>query len=114
MGWIYIIILKNLVLSKTKVIKKKYKYIQKEFNNYLKPCKENYFKYYEEWKAKNKRFIVENYEIEDIINDLKPLIPEEEQINILGKEKIKFLLIFIHFNHIIFYKIICDKKKNRI
>ena len=101
---IELIISKNMILSKMKVIKKKYKFIKKELNKYLKSNKENYSKYYEEWKAKNKRFVIENYEIEDIINDLKCLIPEGEQINILGKEKKNFLLILYLFQSNYFLK----------
>ena len=93
-----------MILSKMKVIKKRYKFIKKELINYLKPNKENYAEYYEEWKTKNKNLVVENYKVEDLINDLKHLIPEGEQIKISGKEKKNFLLILYLFQSNYFLK----------
>jgi len=101
---IELIVSKNMILSKMKVIKKRYKFIKKELINYLKPNKENYAEYYEEWKTKNKNLVVENYKVEDLINDLKHLIPEGEQIKISGKEKKNFLLILYLFQSNYFLK----------
>ena len=60
-------------LEKLKYIREKYIFIKKELQEYLHPNQENYVKYYEEWKAKNAKFVVENYELKDVIDDIKHL-----------------------------------------
>ena len=49
--------------------------------------------YYEEWKKRNKNFVVKKYELQDLIKDLKMLIQKTEVINTSGKDKKNFLLI---------------------
>ena len=87
----------ELTLKKLKLVNEKYMYIQKEIKNYLNPNEENYLLYYEEWKTKNKKFVVENYELKDLINDLNKLIPKEANIKITNKERRNFSLILYLF-----------------
>lgn len=87
----------ELKLKKLKLVSEKYMYIQKEIKNYLNSNEKNYQLYYEEWKTKNKKFVVENYELKDLINDLNKLIPKEANIKITNKEKRNFSLILYLF-----------------
>ena len=92
------------VLEKMEIVRKKYQYIKKEINNYLKPNVENYMDYYEEWKKQKKEFAVKNYELNELIKDLKQLIPKNEILNISGKDKKNFLLILYLFQQDHFLK----------
>ena len=115
------------VLEKKEIVRKKYQYIKKEINNYLKPNVENYMDYYEEWKKQKKEFAVKNYELNELIKDLKQLskktllfyhskkfrniliksstiIPKNEILNISGKDKKNFLLILYLFQQDHFLK----------
>jgi hypothetical protein len=92
------------ILEKMEIVKKKYQYIKKEIQNYLKPNEENYMDYYEEWKKGNEKYVVKNYELKVLIKDLKELIPENEVINISGKDKKNFLLILYLFQQSHFLK----------
>ncbi len=87
----------ELTLKKLELVNEKYMYIQKEIKNYLNPNEENYLFYYEEWKKKNQKFVVENYELKDLFNDLKKLIPKEANIKITKKDKRNFSLILYLF-----------------
>lgn len=91
-------------LAKMEIIKKNFKNIKKEIKNYLKPNEENYMDYYLEFKKRNKSFVIENYELKDLIKDLKQLIPKTEVINISGKDKKNFLLILYLFQNDNFLK----------
>ena len=81
------------------LIKEKYKYIQKELQEYLNPNRENYENYYNEWKSKNPIYVVENYELKDIEDDLMRLIPKNETIKIIDKDKKNFYLILYLFQN---------------
>ena len=48
----------ELTLKKLKLVNEKYMYIQKEIKNYLNSNEKNYQLYYEEWKTKNKKFVL--------------------------------------------------------
>ena len=87
----------ELTLKKLELVNEKYMYIQKEIKNYLNPNEENYLFYYEEWKKKNQKFVVENYELKDLFNDLNKLIPKEANIKITKKDKRNFSLILYLF-----------------
>ena len=87
----------ELTLKKLELVNEKYMYIQKEIKNYLKPNEENYLFYYEEWKKKNQKFVVENYELKDLFNDLNKLIPKDAKIKITKKDKRNFSLILYLF-----------------
>ena len=63
----------GISLEKSKNIKKKYKFINKEIKNFLEQYKENYDVYYEEWKSKNGKFMIENYQLKELIFDLNRL-----------------------------------------
>ena len=91
-------------LAKMEIIKKNFKNIKKEIKNYLKPNEENYMDYYLEFKKRNKSFVIENYELKDLIKDLKQLIPKTEVMNISGKDKKNFLLILYLFQNEHFLK----------
>lgn len=65
--------LNDETLKKMKYIKKKYQLIKKEMKKFLYPNQELYLEYYEEWKKKNQKFVVENYELKDLIDDIKYL-----------------------------------------
>ena len=54
--------------------------------------------YYLEFKKRNKSFVIENYELKDLIKDLKQFI------NISGKDKKNFLLILYLFQQDHFLK----------
>ena len=95
---------KNLTLKKLEIIKEKYKYIEKELKDFLYPNQENYQKYYEQWKEKNEKLVIENYELKDLISDLKILIPTDEKIKIINKDKMNFTLILYIFQHDHFLK----------
>ena len=58
--------------------------------------------YYLEFKKRNKSFVIENYELKDLIKDL--IIPKTEVINISGKDKKNFLLILYLFQNAHFLK----------
>ena len=87
----------ELTLKKLELVNEKYMYIQKEIKNYLNPNEENYLFYYEEWKKKNQKFVVENYELKVLFNDLNKLIPKEANIKITNKDKRNFSLILYLF-----------------
>ena len=89
----------NKILEKMELIKEKYKYIQKELQKYLNPNQKNYENYYNEWKSKNPIYVVENYELRDIEDDLMRLIPKNETIKIIGKDKRNFSLILYLFQN---------------
>ena len=95
--YIKLIELEDNKLEKMQKVKERYKYIQKELKNFLKPNKENYSNYYKEWKEKNKKFVVEKYELNDLIIDLKKLIPKKVAFNVSGKDKKNFSLILYLF-----------------
>ena len=95
---------KNLTLKKLEIIKEKYKYIEKELKDFLYPNQENYQKYYEQWKEKNEKLVIQNYELKDLISDLKILIPTDEKIKIINKDKMNFTLILYIFQHDHFLK----------
>ena len=95
---------KNLTLKKLEIIKEKYKYIEKELKDFLYPNQENYQKYYEQWKEKNEKLVIENYELKDLISDLKILIPTDEKIKIINKDKMNFTLILYILQHDHFLK----------
>ena len=84
-------------LEMMELIKEKYILIKKEIKKYLKPNIENYKQYYEELKAKNPQYIVNNYEVNDLINDLNNLIPVNETMDITIKDKKNFYLILYLF-----------------
>ena len=57
-------------------LKEKYQYIKTHIKDYLNLNQENYFKLYEEWKQKsNKNIALKGYDLRDLLNDLKKLIP---------------------------------------
>ena len=94
----------GISLEKSKNIKKKYKFINKEIKNFLEQYKENYDVYYEEWKSKNGKFMIENYQLKELIFDLNRLIPGDETITIIGKDKKNFDLILYLFQNDYFLK----------
>ena len=94
----------NETLQKMKYIKNKYKFIKKELTKQLNPNLEIYSDYYEEWKKKNGKFVVQNYELKDLINDIKYLIPNDETITIVGKDNKNFSLILYIFQNDYFLK----------
>ena len=101
---IAIIELDNKTLEKMELVKEKYIMIEKELKKCLKPNMENYKEYYEEWKAKNSQFVVDNYEINDLLKDLNSLIPKNETIDITIKDKKNFYLILYLFQKNYFLK----------
>ena len=102
--YIKLIEMENMNIEKLKLVKEKYILIQKEIKNYLNPNQEKYQLYYDEWKKKNEKIVVENYELKDIINDLKRLIPKEATIKITNREKRNFYLILYLFQSGYFLK----------
>ena len=92
------------ILKKMRYIKEKYKFIKNEMKEHLNPNQEIYLDYYEEWKKKNKKFVVKNYELKDLINDLKNLIPKDESMTVVGKDKKNFSLILYLFQNDYFLK----------
>ena len=91
-------------LDKLQSIKEKYEFILKEAKKYLGFNIEEYSKYYNEWEKKNPEFADENYKFEDLIKDLKILIPDNERIKIAGKDKKNFILILFLFQNNYFLK----------
>lgn len=102
--YINIIDQQNMVLEKLHLIKKKYKYIQKKMQGYLNTNIENYSKYYEEWKTKEKKFVLKDYNYDELITDLNKLIPENETMKISGNDKKNFTLILYMFQKDYFLK----------
>ena len=94
----------GISIEKLKNVKKKYKFINKEIKNYLEPYEENYVEYYEEWKSKNSKFVIENYQLKELIADLNLLIPGDETISVVGKDKKNFYLILYLFQSDYFLK----------
>ena len=94
----------NETLKKMKYIKEKYKFIKKELKKHFNPNQEIYLDYYEEWKKKNWKFVVKNYELKDLINDIKYLIPKDETMTVVGKDKKNFSLILYIFQNDYFLK----------
>ena len=88
---------KNSTLKKLEIIKEKYKLIENALKDSLIPNQENYQKYYEEWKEKNEKLVVENYELKDLIKDIRKLIPSHEKMKIIGKDRRNFTLILYMF-----------------
>ena len=86
----------NETLQKMKYIKNKYKFIKKELTKQFNPNLEIYSDYYEEWKTMNRKFVVQNYELKDLINDIKYL-----SISLIN---------FINIKNIIFYRLIINSK----
>jgi len=87
-----------------KIIKEKFKCIEKELKDSLIPIQEKYQKYYGQWKEKNEKQVIENYELKDIIKDIRKLIPEFEKMKIIGKERRNFTLILYMFQSNYFLK----------
>ena len=83
------------------IVKEKYKFIKKEIKKYLNFNQESYYQYYEEWKKKNESFVAKNYELKELISDIKKLIPNDDIINISSNKKRNFPLILYLFqtNH---------------
>ena len=94
----------NETLKKMKYIKEKYKFIKKELKKHFNPNQEIYLDYYEEWKKKNWKFVVKNYELKDLIDDIKYLIPKDETMTVVGKDKKNFSLILYIFQNDYFLK----------
>ena len=88
---------RNSKLEMLEIIKEKYNYIEKELRDSLVPNQENYQKYYEQWKEKNEKLVVANYELKDLIKDIRKLIPDSEKIKIIGKDRRNFTLILYMF-----------------
>ena len=88
---------RNSKLEMLEIIKEKYNYIEKELRDSLIPNQENYQKYYEQWKEKNEKLVVANYELKDLIKDIRKLIPDSEKIKIIGKDRRNFTLILYMF-----------------
>jgi len=95
---------KNSTLEMLKTIKEKFKCIEKELKVFLIPNQEKYQKYYGQWKEKNEKLVIENYELKDIIKDIRKLIPEFEKMKIIGKERGNFTLILYMFQSNYFLK----------
>ena len=53
---------------------------------------------------KNPEFADENYKFEDLIKDLKILMPDNERIKIAGKDRKNFILILFLFQNNYFLK----------
>ena len=94
----------NETLKKMKYIKEKYKFIKNELTKHLNPNLEIYSDYYAEWKKKNWKFVVKDYELKDLIDDIKYLIPNDETMTIVGKDKKNFTLILYIFQNDYFLK----------
>ena len=94
----------NETLKKMKYIKEKYKFIKKELKKHFNPNQEIYLDYYEEWKKKNWKFVVKDYELKDLIDDIKYLIPKDEKMTVVGKDKKNFSLILYLFQNDYFLK----------
>ena len=82
--------LNDETLKKMKYIKKKYQLIKKEMKKFLYPNQELYLEYYEEWKRKSPKFAIPNYELKDLIDDIKYLIPNDEKMTIIDKDNKNF------------------------
>ena len=96
--------LDNETLKKMKYIKEKYKFIKKELKKHFNPNQEIYLDYYEEWKKNNWKFVVKDYELKDLIEDIKYLIPKDETITVVEKEKKNFPLILYLYQNDYFLK----------
>ena len=80
--------------------KEKCLFIKENIDLYLKENNNiDYNMYYEEWKKKNPRFVVEKYELNDLLADLKLLLPLNEKIKLIGRDKFNFS----------FYLYLCQK-----
>ena len=95
---------RNSKLEMLEIIKEKYNYIEKELRDSLISNQENYQKYYEQWKEKNEKLVVANYELKDLIKDIRKLIPDYEKIKIIGKDRRNFTLILYMFQSDYFFK----------
>ena len=85
-------------------IKEKYEYIISNIKDLLINYKEEYKNYYKEWKNKNRDKIVIGYELEDLLKDIKRLIPLNDSITIIGRDKSNFTLILYLFQQNYFLK----------
>ena len=85
-------------------IKAKYEYIISNIKDFLINNKEEYTNYYKEWKNKNRDKIVIGYELEDLLKDIKRLIPLNDSITIIGRDKSNFTLILYLFQQNYFLK----------
>ena len=85
-------------------IKAKYDYILANVEKLLIYYRENYDQLYNEWKTKNKDKSVNEYELNDLFKDIKRLIPPEESIKIVGKNKSNFIFILYLFQKGYFLK----------
>ena len=94
----------NDTLKTLKLIKEKYKYILSRLKKYLVQNCEDYEGYYNEWKTKNPNFVVKNYELKDLLQDLEKLVPKEEKIKISGRDRRNFNLILYLFQTDYFLK----------
>ena len=81
----------------------KYKVILEEVKEHLNFNKEEYSKYYSECQKKNNA--LPNYSIDDLLSDLKKMIPKNEKIQIAGNDKINFTLNYGYFKIMIFKRL---------
>ena len=94
----------NIHIEQLDNIKERYVHILKEIKEHLVFNLEKYSTYYEEWKKKNPEKVVKDYELNDLVTDLKKLIPKDENITITGKDKKNFALILYLFQNDYFLK----------
>ena len=94
----------NIHIEQLDNIKERYVHILKEIKEHLGFNLEKYSTYYEEWKKKNPEKVVKDYELNDLVTDLKKLIPKDENITITGKDKKNFALILYLFQNDYFLK----------
>ena len=72
--------------------KEKYIYLNNSIGSYLK---DKYFfidysKSYDEWRKNNPKLVVNNYEFKDLLADLELLLPVNERIKLIGRDKFNF------------------------
>ena len=87
----------NENLKRLKLIKEKYQYILKNLQKYLSMNQENYQEYYDEWKKKNEKLVVKDYELDNLKKDIEKLIPKNADYRISGRDKRNFILILYLF-----------------
>lgn len=96
--------LKQKKIEKLISINEKYKYIKEKLEDILVNNKEEYSKYYDEFLTKNNHLIIEGYNINLLINDIKKIVPLEENIQIIGRDKSNFLFMLFLFQSNYFLK----------